>query len=70
MSASQKVFGQTVYRLRQRAQLTQEKLAEKADISTRHVLFIEAGQRSPKVEIIARLKKALGCSWDELMKGL
>jgi transcriptional regulator with XRE-family HTH domain len=65
-----KTFGQSVYRLRQSAKLTQEQLAEKADISRRYVQLIEAGRYVPTIDVAARIKKAFGVLWDELLKGL
>ena len=50
--------------------MTQEKLAEKADISRRYVQLIEAGQYVPTIEVASRLRKAFGVLWDELMRGL
>jgi DNA-binding XRE family transcriptional regulator len=46
--------------------LTQESLAEKADLSRRFVQEIEAGSKSPTVTTVVRLKKALACSWNDL----
>ena len=60
------VFGQNVCRLRTTAKLTQESLAEKADLSRRFVQEIEAGSKSPTVTTVVRLKKALACSWNDL----
>lgn len=60
------VFGQNVCRLRMAARITQENLAEKADLSRRYIQEIEAGSKSPTVNSVVRLKKALHCSWDEL----
>ncbi len=65
-----KRFGQNVYRLRHKLQATQEKLSEGADLSRRYLLSLEAGQKSPSLESICKLRKALGCSWEELMTGL
>ncbi len=63
-------FGQNVSRLRSAAQLTQEALAEKADISVRYLQFVEAGRYNPTVKVAALLRKALDCSWDDLCRGL
>jgi transcriptional regulator with XRE-family HTH domain len=49
--------------------LTQEKLAEKADISRRHLQRIESGEKNPSVGIIAGLRRALDCSWNDLFAG-
>jgi DNA-binding XRE family transcriptional regulator len=59
-------FGQNICRLRNERKLTQESLAEKADISRRFLQEIEAGTKNPTVNVIVRLKKALDCSWDDL----
>jgi transcriptional regulator with XRE-family HTH domain len=63
-------FGQNVYRLRNSSGLTQEQLAEKADISRRYVQLIEASQYTPTIEVAAKLRAAFSVSWEELMKGL
>lgn len=63
-------FGRNISRIRNATGLTQEALAEKADISTRYVQFLEADKYVPSVVIAARLRRALGCSWDELCRGL
>ncbi len=65
-----RTFGQNVYRLRNAANLTQEQLAEKADISRRYMQMIEAGQYTPTIEVASRLRGALGVAWEELLKGL
>jgi len=60
------IFGQNVCRLRTAAKLTQENLAEKADLSRRFLQAIEAGNKNPTVNTVVRLKKALACSWHDL----
>ena len=50
--------------------MSQEALAEKADISTRYVQFVESGKSYPTVVVAARLRRALGCSWEEMCRGL
>ena len=60
------VFGQNVCRLRTAAKFTQESLAEKADLSRRFIQEIEAGAKSPTVNTVVSLKKALQCSWNDL----
>lgn len=59
-------FGQNVCRLRTTARLTQENLAEKAELSRRYIQEIEAGSKNPSVNTAVRLKIALACSWDDL----
>jgi transcriptional regulator with XRE-family HTH domain len=67
---SGKIFGQTICKLRAEANLTQEKLAEKADISRRYIQMIEAGRYVPTIEIAARLRAALKTPWDVILRGL
>lgn len=50
--------------------VTQEKLAEGADISHRYLQSLEAGQKQPSINVVARLRLALKCSWDELLRGV
>ncbi len=63
-----KAFGINVRRLRNRSGLTQEKLAELADLNIRTVQKIEAGQTNILITTAARIQKALGCDWDRLMQ--
>ena len=60
--------GQNVCRLRNKSVWTQEQLAEKAEISRRYLQRIESGERNPTVDILARLRRALDCSWADLFK--
>ena len=62
-------FGRNVARLRMRRKLTQEKLAEKADVSARYLQSVEAGEYLPALPTLARLKTALRCDWNELFGG-
>jgi transcriptional regulator with XRE-family HTH domain len=61
------IFGRNVCRLRQSADLTQEQLAEKADISRTFLQEIEAGTKNPTVNIITRIKVALNAKWEQLL---
>jgi len=63
-------FGRNIARLRERANLTQEKVAEKLDISARHFQKLEAGTVSPTFGVLLRLRRALGCTWEELFESL
>jgi transcriptional regulator with XRE-family HTH domain len=62
-------FGVNVAQLRKRRGLSQEKLAEKIERSLRYTQSIEAGEYWPALPTLALLKKALKCSWDELLAG-
>lgn len=61
-------FGRNVNKLRMRQGITQERLAEKADISRRYLQTIEAGTMNPTIKVVAKLRKALRCSWAELLE--
>ena len=56
-------------RLRLRAKLTQEGLAEQVWINPRTIQKIEARKLNILVTTLARLRAALDCRWDELMRG-
>jgi transcriptional regulator with XRE-family HTH domain len=62
-----KRIGKALQNLRKRAGLTQEKLAEKADISPRYVQEIEIGTRVPSLKVMEALRRAVLCTWDELL---
>jgi transcriptional regulator with XRE-family HTH domain len=47
--------------------VTQEKLAELADLNVRTLQKMEAGQTNILVTTAMRLRKALGCPWDSLL---
>jgi len=66
---SSKALGKNVCKLRAVAGITQEQLAEKADISRRYVQLIEAGIYTPTIAVVSRLRSALKVSWDDLLKG-
>lgn len=53
-------LGLTIRRYRVAAGLSQEKLAERAELHRNHIGFIERGQRSPTVAVLARIGEALG----------
>ena len=61
------VLGKSVSRLRQSNGFTQERLSELVEIDRRYVQRIERGTANPGVEVLARLKKAFNCSWDDLL---
>jgi DNA-binding XRE family transcriptional regulator len=47
--------------------LTQEKLAELADLNIRTVQKIEAGELNVLITTAIRLQRALGCVWESLL---
>ncbi len=61
-----KRFGANVRRERVAKSLTQEKLAEKADLNIRTLQSIEAGGMNLLVTTAMRLQKALRSDWNSL----
>jgi transcriptional regulator with XRE-family HTH domain len=53
-------FGETVRRLRKERNLSQEALAERADMNADFVGFIERGENVPTLTTILQLARALG----------
>ena len=60
-------FGANVRRERTAKRVTQERLAELADLNIRTVQKIEAGDIDILLTTTLRLQRALQCSWDSLM---
>ena len=53
------VFGKVVKQLREEKKMTQEKLAELAEIDRTYIYRLETGKRSPSLAIIFRIAQAL-----------
>jgi len=66
-AAQLKAFGVNLRRERMNKTVTQEKLAELVDLNIRKIQKIEAGHVNILLTTVLRLRKALGCSWDDLM---
>ena len=62
-----KAFGANVRRERVRKRLTQEKLAERAEIATRNLQKIEAGEINILATTVFRIQLALRCPYKRLM---
>jgi transcriptional regulator with XRE-family HTH domain len=45
-------------------------VAERAEIDRHYVQRIEAGTANPGIDVICRLRAALGASWEEMLRGL
>lgn len=63
-------FGRSVRRHREAKGISQEKLAERADLDRTYISDIERGNRNPGIKNVARLAKALGITTAELCKGV
>ena len=60
-------FGRVIRRLRKKAGLAQEKLAEVAGLHRTHVSLIERGQQAPGLLVIEKFAKALGTTMGKLL---
>ncbi len=55
-------FGQAIYQLRMKAELSQEELAFRSQVGRSYLGVVERGQKEPCLGVIFRLAKALGVS--------
>jgi transcriptional regulator with XRE-family HTH domain len=62
-----RTFGANVRRERNARNLTQEKLAELADLHLRTLQKIEAGEINLLLTTVLRIKRALKCPWVKLL---
>ena len=62
-------FGANVRRERYAKGLTQEQLAELADLNIRTVQKIEAGDINILLTTLLRIQRALRCRWNKLLGG-
>lgn len=62
------VVALNIRRIRHERKLTQEELADKADLSARYVGKIEQGRVSPTISVIGRLAEALAIDPCDLLE--
>ena len=67
-SAQLQDFGANVRRERNARSMTQERLAELADLNIRTVQKIEAGEINILLTTVLRIREALGCAWTKLAR--
>jgi transcriptional regulator with XRE-family HTH domain len=65
-----KTLGGNIRRLRVAVGLTQSELAERSDLSLRYEQDLESGLKCPSVPSLLRIRKTLGCCWDDLLARL
>ncbi|HVP68488.1 MAG TPA: helix-turn-helix transcriptional regulator [Anaeromyxobacteraceae bacterium] len=61
-------FASNIRRLREKKKLSQKALADKVGISVSYVSMLERGQRSPPLETVEKMAKALGVSPPSLLE--
>lgn len=65
------MLGENIKKIRKKRSLTQDKLARLADIPYTSITKIETGViKSPSIQTVAKIAKALDISLDELIKGI
>lgn len=67
MPSVRELFGATLRRLREEHELTQEEVADRADIHWTYLSQVENGHRNPGLENIVYLAKAIGVTPAELL---
>jgi XRE family transcriptional regulator, regulator of sulfur utilization len=65
-----RILGETIRLYRQHAELSQEKLAEFADLNPKYLSEVERGRKNVSVDALGRLAKALKVSIHDLTKGI
>ncbi len=68
IQAQLKKFGANLRRERVLKELTQLELAEMAELNIRTIQKIEAGETNILITTAARLRKAIGCPWENLIE--
>jgi transcriptional regulator with XRE-family HTH domain len=63
-------LGKTIQKRRKALSLTQQELADKARVTKPYVSMVEAGKRTPSLEVLGNLAKALGSTVSEITEVL
>jgi transcriptional regulator with XRE-family HTH domain len=66
MASLREIFAKNLRKNRKRCGLSQEKLAEKADVSTHYIAVIELAKNFPAADVIERIARALDIDVHEL----
>jgi len=65
-----KILGETIRSYRKSAHLSQEKLAEKADLHHNYIGEIERGEKAATIDTMLKISKALGIKVRDLVDQL
>jgi transcriptional regulator with XRE-family HTH domain len=65
-----KILGETIREYRKRAGMSQEELAEKADLHPVYIGKVERGEQWISLHALLRVARALGIHASELLRGL
>jgi len=64
------MIGDELKSARERAALTQEELAFRAGVHRTYISLLERGKKSPTLEVLQRISKALGVRMSDLVRAL
>jgi len=64
-----RILGETIRAYRRKAKLSQEAMAEKADLSPVYISRVECGKENISVDAAIRIAKAVGIRLHELFRG-
>jgi transcriptional regulator with XRE-family HTH domain len=65
-----RLLGEAIRDKRKKRLLSQERLAEKADLSTVFISRVERGKESPSVDSLVKIARALGVRARDLVRDL
>ncbi|MDH3976647.1 MAG: helix-turn-helix domain-containing protein [Deltaproteobacteria bacterium] len=68
MKETKRLFGMRLKELRQSAGVSQDQLAESADISSKYLSRIEVGKQFPSIDKLVNLSKALNIELKDLFE--
>jgi transcriptional regulator with XRE-family HTH domain len=68
VSGPEKAFGQALREIREKRELSQERLALDAGFDRTYISLIERGVRSPTVRAVVRLAEVLGVKPSEIVR--
>jgi len=69
-STASACLGENIARLRRAMGISQDTLAERLEITTRHMQKLEAGLHAPSLPLLVAIHKKLGGSWEDIFAGL
>jgi XRE family transcriptional regulator, regulator of sulfur utilization len=67
-SQHRRILGETIRTYREHSRMTQEQLAEKADLSSKYVGEVERGYVNISVDSLTRIAKALSLTVNDLTR--
>ena len=69
-SSYRRILGETIRARRKQARVSQEKLAEKADLNPKYLSEVERGRANISLDALVRISKALKVQLRDLVRGI